>query len=337
MSSHPVHPVHLGIVGAGAIAGAHVAALAGSDRVRVCGVADVRPEAADRLAIAAGAEPFTDHRQLLDRCDAVLLCTPPATHAPLVLELLDAGMPVLCEKPLATSVSDALAMLDAARRAGVPFSMASKFRFVADVVAAREMVRDGALGDVLLLENIFASRVDMHGRWNADPAIAGGGVLIDNGTHSVDLVRSILGSVAEVAAVEARRVQGLPVEDTARLFLRTVDGASATCDLSWSIDKQRHDYLEIAGTEGTVQVGWKGSRYQLDDGTGWQPFGTGYDKVAALRGVVENFAGAVRGECEPLVTPEDALASVLVIDGAYASLRQDHWVGVPEGAVSAWA
>lgn len=337
MSSHPHHPVRIGIVGAGAIAGSHVTALAGSELVEVAAVADVRRDAAERLAATAGAAAFLDHRALLDHCEAVLLCTPPATHAPLVLELLDAGMPVLCEKPLATSVSDALAMLDAARRTGLPFSMASKFRFVADVAAAREMVRDGVLGDVLLLENLFASRVDMRGRWNADPVVAGGGVLIDNGTHSVDLVRSILGSVAEVAAVEARRVQGLAVEDTARLFLRTVDGASATCDLSWSIDKQRHDYLEIAGTEGTVQVGWKGSRYQLNDGQGWVQFGTGYDKVAALRGVVENFAGAVRGECEPLVTPEDALASVLVIDGAYASLRQDHWVGVPEGAVQAWA
>jgi predicted dehydrogenase len=297
----------------------------------------VRSEAAESLAAATGCDVARHHRELVDTCDAVLLCTPPSTHAPLAIELLEAGLPVLCEKPLATSVPDALAMLEAARRTGLPFSMASKFRFVDDVVAARTMVQDGVLGEVLLIENIFASRVDMRGRWNADPAIAGGGVLIDNGTHSVDLVRSILGSISEVAAVEARRVQQLEVEDTARLFLRTADGASATCDLSWSIDKQRHDFLEIAGTEGTVQVGWKVSRYQLADRRGWVKLGHGYDKVAALRGVVENFACAVRGECLPLVTPEDALASVLVIEGAYASLRQDHWVGVPEGAVQAWA
>ena len=330
-------PLRLGIVGAGAIAGAHVAALAGSKEVTVSVVADTRLEAADALAAACGADAVGDHRAVLGRCEAVLLCTPPSTHAPIAVELLESGLPVLCEKPLATSISGAIAMLEAARRTGLPFSMASKFRFVADVVEARRMVQAGDLGEVLLLENVFATRVDMRGRWNADPAVSGGGVLIDNGTHSVDLVRSILGSVSEVAAVEARRVQGLAVEDTARLFLRTVDGASATCDLSWSIDKQRHDFLEIAGTRGTVQVGWKGSRYLLDDGRGWVSLGTGYDKVAALRGVVENFACAVRGTCEPRVTPEDALASVLVIDGAYASLRQDHWVGVPEGAVQAWA
>jgi predicted dehydrogenase len=172
----------------------------------------------------------------------------------------------------------------------------------------------------------------MGGRWNADPAISGGGVLIDNGTHSVDIARFVLGPIVEVSAVEGKRVQGLAVEDTAEMFLRSADGAMGTIDLSWSIDKAVDSYIGIYGSEGTIQVGWQASRYRTADGD-WVQFGTGYDKVAAMSAQLRNFCRAVAGEEELLITADDAIASVDVVAAAYRSMGRNHWVAVREPVI----
>jgi predicted dehydrogenase len=169
----------------------------------------------------------------------------------------------------------------------------------------------------------------MKGRWNADPAVSGGGVLIDNGTHSVDLMRYFLGPLADVQAVEGKRVQQLPVEDTVRIYVRSAGGVLGSIDLSWSINKEQDAYLTIHGSTGTLVVGWKESKYRLHSDSAWVVFGKGYDKVQAFRSQLVNFARAIRGEEQLLITSEDALASVEVVKAAYRSMRSPHWTAVP--------
>jgi predicted dehydrogenase len=223
----------------------------------------------------------------------------------------------------------------AADEAGVVFTMASKFRYVDDVIRAKSLLASGLLGDIVLFENAFTSRVDMSRRWNSDPAMAGGGVLIDNGTHSVDIVRYFLGPIEAVEAVEGKRIQGLAVEDTVRLFVRTKSGVLGSIDLSWSLNKELDTYIDIYGSNGIVRIGWKGSKYRPLSSPDWIAFGKGYDKVEAFRRQVENFCGAVRGEEKLLITADEALASVRVIEAAYESMKKDDWVAVaedPEGS-----
>ncbi|MGZ0165814.1 MAG: Gfo/Idh/MocA family protein, partial [Planctomycetales bacterium] len=162
-------------------------------------------------------------------------------------------------------------------------------------------------------------------RWNSNPEISGGGVLIDNGTHSVDIIRYFLGPVAEVQVVEGRRIQQLDVEDTVRMFVRTNEGVMGSIDLSWSMNKEQPYYLSIYGSHGTVLVGWKESKYRRSNDTDWVQFGEGYNKFQAFRGQIENFTRAIRGEDKLLVSPEDALASVEVIETAYDSLHHSVW------------
>jgi predicted dehydrogenase len=223
-----------------------------------------------------------------------------------------------------------MTMVAAAEAAGVVFTMAAKFRFVDDVVRARQIVGSGILGELLVLENAFASRVDMTRRWNADPVVAGGGVLIDNGTHSVDIVRYFLGPIAEVMAVEGKRVQSLAVEDTASMLLRTPEGVLGTINLSWSLDLVADTYLTLYGSEGTISVGWAGARYRQAGNPEWVEFGSGYKKVACMGAQVENFCAAIRGDEELRVTAADAIASVAVIEAAYASLERSDWISVRE-------
>ncbi len=231
---------------------------------------------------------------------------------------------VLCEKPLSIDVESAQIMLETAKKAGVHLTMASKYRYVEDVVRAKSIVMSGILGEIILFENVFTSRVEMASRWNSDSKISGGGVLIDNGTHSVDLMRYFLGPLVDVQVVEGKRSQGLPVEETVRIFVWSASGVMGSIDLSWSINKELDGYLNIYGSHGTICVGWKESKYRQSSSRDWVVFGKGYDKIEAFRNQLNNFSRAIRGEEMLLITAEDAIASVEVIDAAYAALDQNN-------------
>ena len=322
--------VKLGLVGAGAIARAYGAAIAASNSAELVAVADVDRAAAEALAAETGATAYGSHQDLAAcaGCDAVIVTTPPITHAGIVVDLIGQGLPVLCEKPLSVDFESARKMIRAAEEAGILLSMASKFRFSDDVIAAREMILAGEIGTPLMLENVFTGVVDMTSRWNANPAVSGGGVLIDNGTHSADIIRFLLGPIDKVLAMAAPRIQNMAVEDGVVMMVRTEAGAQATAETSWSIHKDRSAFIEIYGTTGAIEIGWKGSRIRRQHGGAWEPFGRGYDKVASFTRQIDHFAGVLRGEDFELGNAEDALASVSVIQAAYESMASGQWTTV---------
>ena len=323
-------PMRIGLVGAGGIAQTYVQALALSATARLVGVADVRLEAAAALAERLKCPAFSSHEGLLaaTECEAMIVCTPPNSHPAICSWLLDRGVHVLCEKPLAIDLEQAQLMLAAAERSSAVLTMASKFRHVSDVIQAKSIIASGLIGEVVLFENAFTSRVNMAHRWNADPEISGGGVLIDNGTHSVDITRYFLGPIEEIQVIEGKRVQDIPVEDTVQAFVRSRSGVMGAIDLSWSINKELPNYLSIYGSNGTIHVGWKESKYRRAEDTQWTVFGNGYDKIQAFGGQLDNFVQGIRGEQRPLITLEDALASVEVIDAAYDAMWRAAWVPV---------
>ncbi|PCJ55641.1 MAG: oxidoreductase [Planctomycetota bacterium] len=324
-------PIRFGLIGAGAIAGAHIEALQSlGDLAQCVGIHDLDSATAQAMAEKVGCPSFQNLEAFLDgaKPDAVILCTPPSTHAPLAMAMMERGISVLCEKPLSIRPENARAMLAAADAAGVVFTMASKFRYVEDVEAARKLIQDGIIGEVVLLENTFAARVDMKGRWNATPEVSGGGVLMDNGTHSADIVRYLLGPVREVQATEGNRFQKLDVEDTVHLFLRSEAGVMASIDLSWSINKQLDYYIGIYGTEGIIRIGWQESFYERPSNGGKHVFGSGYSKLSAFASQLKNFIGAMRGTEELRISPAEALDSVEVIAAAYRSLDANDWATV---------
>jgi predicted dehydrogenase len=321
-------PIRFALVGAGGIARSYVQAFRGHPDARLVSVADVRYDAAQALAATAGdCHAFDRPPALVEGpdFDAVLLCTPPNTHEGLAVRFLEMGKHVLCEKPFTVSAVSARRMLAAAAHADRVLTMASKFRYVRDVIVAKEMIADGLIGDVVQFENAFTSRVDMTNRWNSDPAVSGGGVLIDNGAHSFDLARYFLGPLVEVHVVAGRRLQPLAVEDTVHVFLRAGAGTMGTIDLSWTIHKERESFLDLFGEKGTIRIGWKESKYKTARSTDWTVFGPGYDKVQAFRENLGNFARHLRDGETLRVTPADALANVTAIDAGYKSLRKLTW------------
>jgi len=325
-----------GLVGAGGIAQAYAQAFNESECCDLVAVADLREESAAALAEIAGGKAYSDYTQLADvELDAVIIATPPATHPEIACFFMERGTPVLCEKPLTTNVADAEKMIAAAEKAGVQFTMASKFRYCDDVIKAKGILASGMLGDVLQFENAFTAKVDMSKRWNSDASISGGGVLIDNGTHSVDIIRYFLGGIDSVLVVDAGGTQGLSVDENVKMFAKTREGVTASVDLTWGINKELPYFISIYGTAGTLHIGWRESKYKLTSSPDWTIFGKGYDKVASFKGKIENFSDALRGKEELFIKPSDALASVQVIEAAYKSMNQNLWQPVIEKAAAA--
>jgi predicted dehydrogenase len=324
-------PLKIGVVGAGGIAQAYAALFAESTTATCVGVADVRIDAARAMAERLGAAWFVSADELaaLAALDAVVLCTPPATHVALAELFADRGVHVLSEKPLALNRHGAAEMALVAERTGIVVTMATKFRFCDDVNRAALIIASGRVGVLRLVEVAFTSRVDMSGRWNVEPSVSGGGVIIDNGTHAVDLVRHLLGPVSEVLAVETSRPADFVVEDSARLNLRTEGSVDAHVDLSWSIDKSLADFVRVYGTLGEIRVGWRESAWRAY-GSDWETIGDGYAKGPAMGGALDAFCRAIRLEAPLPVTVDDGIAAALCVDAAYESLRRGTWVKLAE-------
>ncbi|MCP4202870.1 MAG: Gfo/Idh/MocA family oxidoreductase [bacterium] len=324
--------IRFGLIGAGAIAQSYAQAFNDSDSARIVAACDLDEARALALAERLGCVAYQTHEIMLEqaKCDAILVCTPPISHHQICLDALRRRVAVLCEKPLSLYSTSARSLFSVARQFGTILSMASKYRFVEDVIQAKSLVASGVLGEIRLLENSFTSAIDMSKRWNSRPEISGGGVLIDNGTHSLDLIRYLLGPVASILAVPNSLKCELPVEDTVDLFARTEDGVQATIELSWTLAKERENYIEIYGSNATLCVGWRQSKLRRTGHHNWEAMGTGYDKIAALRRQIRHFCRAIRGEESLLVSEEDALASVEVMETAYQSLEEQRWVSVNE-------
>jgi predicted dehydrogenase len=318
------------LVGVGRIGTSHLEALSQVESAALEAVVDSRHAAAAAVAEEKGVRWFEDFEspELLDMVDAAIICTPPNLHYGIAKHFLTHGKHVLCEKPLTISSHHAEELVGLAESGGLELMMASKFRYDDDIVKAKAILEAGILGRVVLYENTFCAKAMMKDRWNASREIAGGGVLIDNGTHAVDIARYLLGPIQEVQAQNGIFAQGLEVEDTARLQFRTRAGVIGMIDLSWSINKEADHFISVFGSEGTLLIGWKGASYKQDGNSRWVRFGEGYDKIGALRKQLENFVGTISRTARPLITPEDALASVKAIETAYASTRQNNWLTV---------
>lgn len=314
----------LGVVGAGMIGDVHIETACSLPDVRLAAICDTREGAAVVAATKTGAHAYTHYRELAyeERLDGVILCTPPNTHYEVARFFLSHGVDVLCEKPLAINGTQAREMYACANENGRLLMLASKFRYVEGVAAARQLLREESLGKIRHAEIVFSSNVDMCSRWNSDPEKSGGGVVIDNGSHAADICRYLFGPVTSVAAVAYCRTPGLPVEDSAYLYLGTGNGAGVTVDISWSLDRKLPYFIRIYGERGRLLVGWRETTLNRGQAVAPTPVAPGYSKRDAFLALHRDFVAASRNGARPRIDDADGLASVEVIDAAYDAIRQ---------------
>lgn len=315
------------VIGLGHAGRLHVDSLATLDHHEIAAVCD--PSAAAReKALAMGIPAYSSFDKMLDETDldAVTIAAPPGDHADMSIAALHHGLHVLCEKPLALTTRDAVAMLRTANGLGRHLLLATKFRHVPEIARAREILASGEIGEAITFEIRFSSSVAMGDRWNSRRHLSGGGVLIDNGSHAFDLVSYLFGRIRRVQAMLLKPIQSLEVEDSATVMVQARDGIVGRIELSWSLQTGQDAYLTIHGSKGSIEIGWQNSRYRKGQGE-WEPIGSRYDKIDAHARMHDAFAGSIAAppEATPWITPVECLLTVAAVESAYRSVRTGGW------------
>src|SRR5688572_2706129 len=250
-------PIRIALVGCGKVAGIHAAALAELPEAQFVAACDISAERAEAFAAKHGARPFTDLGAMLReaRPEAVVIGTPHPLHAEAAVRAAEAGAHVLVEKPLAASLADCDAMIAAAKKAGVALGAISQRRFYEPVQRMKRAIDEGKIGKPALGVFIQYSWRDAayytsdpwRGKWDTE----GGGVLVNQSPHHLDILLWFMGPVAEVSGYWANlNHPTVEVEDTAVATVRFRRGGLGSILASLSQKPGIHSKIHIHGSNG---------------------------------------------------------------------------------------
>lgn len=263
--------MNLAVIGAGAIGRTHIELALGHADVCLAAIADPS-EGARALAADCGVPWFADYQQMLAQVlpQAAIVATPNATHVSVAMDCMARGIPVLVEKPIADTVEEARALCAAAERAGLPLLVGHHRRHNPIIRRAREIMDAGRLGrpvTATVMATFLKPDSYFEVAWRKQ---AGGGPILINLIHDIDLLRVLLGEIHSLQAMRSNAARGFAVEDSAAVMLRFVSGALATITLSdatvapWNWDlaageaahypRQTVNTHFISGTEGSLTL-----------------------------------------------------------------------------------
>jgi len=325
----------VGLVGAGLQGKRRARALMGDGRNSLVVIADVDEEATNLLALEAGCSATTRWEVVVQRRDveAVLVCTPPHLHAPISIAAMRKGKHVLCEKPLARSVAEAQEMVRTAQECSVILKCGLNHRHHPSLQKARAWLEQGLIGEMDFVRCRYGigGRPGYEKEWRAQPEISGGGQLMDQGIHALDLFRWFLGDFAEVTGVLATRFWPIsPLEDNVFALLRTARGQVASLHASWTQWKPLFS-LELFGHDDYVIVEGLGGAYGSERAAlGRRAFGEPFrEEVVEFRGEDRywqdewaEFIAAIQEDREPLGNGKDGLEAVRLAFAVYESARR---------------
>ncbi len=253
-------PLQYAIIGCGLIGKKRAASLAPGQLRYACDLDEAR---AAGLAMA-GAAAITDYAKALadPAVDAVIVATLNGTLAPIALAAVRAGKHVLVEKPGALNAAQLRTVQAAADQAGVRVRLGYNHRFHPALQQARELADAGALGPMMFLRGRYGhgGRPGYEREWRADPAKSGGGELIDQGVHLIDLAGWFLGDFATIEGHAATYFWDMAVDDNAFLSLRTAGGQTAWLQVSCTEWKNLFS-LELYGRDAKIAIDGLGGSY----------------------------------------------------------------------------
>jgi len=347
--------LRFGVVGCGAIHGTHADGIKGIENAELIGFYDILPEKACAAAEKHGAYAAKSLPDLMERVDAICVCVPSGDHATVGVEAAKAGKHVVCEKPIDVTVPAARSLIRACGEAGVTLTVISQHRFAKDIQQVRTAAQSGSLGPLIagdMYNKWFRTQAYYDsGDWRGTIKLDGGGCLMNQGVHYVDMLQWIMGGVRAVRA-QTRTVSHvrIEVEDIANAMIEFENGAVGIIQASTSYYPGLAERLEIHGQWGTAII--EGDRlkvWEVDEkaaaeglygrGVQAQPTpniqthgdakdGTGAADPSAIwseqhRLQLDDFTKAVLGRNSPFITGEMAIEPLKVILAVYESARRN--------------
>jgi len=327
--------VRIGIIGAGGISQvSHIPNVIAEPSAKLVALCDTDAGRAAAVAERFGVSTWYDQPEAMlksEKLDGIILTTPTITHLPLAQMILESGIDLMVEKPLARNVDEARKIVETADKTGCKLLVAMNHRFREDTDHLKNLIKDGELGEIQMIRAGWLRRLGVWGRpyWFTDPKLAGGGVLMDLGLQMIDLVFYLLGFPAAVKTVGSisNATLDLEVEDTASVFVQLSNDTSFTLGVSWA-NCYREDiaYTYISGSQGAAKLNplrltrRRGNRVLETTPPGLEDIGELYRE--SFRFEIAHFIDCVKGESEPLSTGREAIATLEVIDKLYKSANQ---------------
>jgi len=345
--------IRFGIVGCGAIGPWHAQAIADTPEAVLTACCDIIEDRAANLAARYGnARVYTDYIKLLedDVVDAVCVCTPSGLHGKVTIDAAAAGKHIICEKPAEITLPKIDAMIEACDRAGVKLGVILQRRTSPMWHAVKRAVDNGRLGKMVLgdayLKYYRSQEYYDSGDWRGTWELDGGGALMNQGVHLVDILRWIMGPVESVYACADHLVRDIEVEDTACAVLRFSNGAMGVLEATTSVTPGMDHRLEFHGSIGSILIdGDRIKRWAVPDceddqysvaGNGGVDIKIGTAHTAptscATAGhqiQIADLCSAIREDRDPMVTGKEARKSVELILAIYESVKTGQPVTLP--------
>jgi predicted dehydrogenase len=323
--------MRVAIIGCGLIGQKRLRSLRPGDKV--VAVADPVKERAQALAAQArDATVYTDWRQAVERADvdAVFVSTSNDALALVTLAAVEAGKHVLVEKPAARNADELIPVIAAAERRGVRVQVGFNHRYHPAFAQARRLLESGTVGPLMFIRARYGhgGRPGYDKEWRARPEISGGGELLDQGVHLIDLARWFLGDFPHVQGHVATFFWDMPVEDNGFMLLRTDAGQVAWLHATWTEWKNTFSF-EIFGRDAKLHIEGLGGSYGVEklsyykmkpemgppETTIWEYPGEDH----SWRLELEAFVQAIEAGRSPPVTLRDAHAALTIVQQVYAA------------------
>lgn len=328
--------IGVGVIGVGYIGQVHAQIYSRLPGVHIVGVADVDAVRANQVAAQFGCRAFADYEDLLSQpdIDGVSICTPDALHRDPVLAAARRKKHVLLEKPIASTLEDAQAIVDAVRQSGIFCQLGFVERFHKPFIMAQKAVQEGVIGKLISARSQRLNVLDASKRVaTRDPIISFLAI------HDIDLLMWCASSIKRVSAEADSFVFGNPdLEDSAFILIRFENGALGSIQVSWGLSNslpfRASAKLELVGDKGIIEVDTVDDSVVVNSEAGHR-YSIGFDRSVAFEAELSHFLECIEKEVSPRVGVDEGLAALKVAIAARESARSCRPVLIEEA--TGWA